>query len=135
MIGIALRPAILAVTSEGGSIISFAGDGIFVVFPGSSSTARAHRAAETIRTAFKRSGQLRTSLGPVRLGLKQVSDVGALEAALAEVIAASPKQVEQYRAGKTALKGYFVGQVMKKTRGQANPKLVSEIVERELGSG
>jgi len=67
-----------------------------------------------------------------RDGHRQVSDSSVLEAAVAEVVAASPRQVEQYRGGKTALKGYFVGQVMKKTRGQANPKLVSEIVDRVL---
>jgi aspartyl-tRNA(Asn)/glutamyl-tRNA(Gln) amidotransferase subunit B len=49
------------------------------------------------------------------------------------VIAANPKQVEQYRAGKTATLGWFVGQVMKATRGQANAQVVQEVLKRELG--
>jgi aspartyl-tRNA(Asn)/glutamyl-tRNA(Gln) amidotransferase subunit B len=49
------------------------------------------------------------------------------------VIAASPKQVEQYRAGKTTVIGYFVGQVMKASRGQANPAAVTEVLKAKLG--
>lgn len=67
-----------------------------------------------------------------RDGHQQVSDTALLEAAVDEVLAASPKQVDQYRAGKTNIRGYFVGQVMKKTKGQANPKLVNEIVTARL---
>ncbi len=65
-------------------------------------------------------------------GLKQMSDTGALEAIADEVLAASPAQVAQYRAGKTKVLGFFVGQVMKKTRGQANPGLVNRILKRKL---
>ena len=50
-----------------------------------------------------------------------------------EVIAANPKQVEQYRKGKTATLGWLVGQVMKATRGQANPQMVQEVLKKELG--
>jgi len=62
-------------------------------------------------------------------GLKQVSDTGALEAIIKEVIAANPAQVEQYRGGKDKLLGFFVGQVMKATKGQANPAVVNQILK------
>ncbi len=65
-------------------------------------------------------------------GLRQVSDTGALEAACREVIAANPSQLEQFRSGKTRVKGFFVGQVMKATRGQANPQLVNQLLDRLL---
>ena len=65
-------------------------------------------------------------------GMRQVSDQGALQAAVDAVLARSQKQVEQYRSGKTGVLGYFVGQVMKETRGQANPKLVSQLLEQVL---
>ena len=51
-----------------------------------------------------------------------------------EVIAANPKQVEQYRGGKTTVMAFFIGQVMKATRGQANPAAAKEVVERKLAS-
>jgi len=66
-------------------------------------------------------------------GLVQIDDDAALASAAREVMAANPSQVEQYRAGKTATLGWFVGQVMKATRGQANPKVVQEVLKRELG--
>jgi len=62
----------------------------------------------------------------------QQTDAGAIEKAIAEALAENPKQVEQYRAGKTTLKGFFVGQVMKKTKGQANPALVNELLDKKL---
>ncbi len=62
----------------------------------------------------------------------QQSDAGAIEKAIGEALAENPKQVEQYRAGKTTLKAFFVGQVMKKTKGQANPALVNELLEKKL---
>jgi aspartyl-tRNA(Asn)/glutamyl-tRNA(Gln) amidotransferase subunit B len=67
------------------------------------------------------------------LGLSQVSDVEALEAICKRIIAQSPRQVEQLRAGKTALMGYFVGQVMKETTGSANPQLVNQVMRHLLG--
>jgi aspartyl-tRNA(Asn)/glutamyl-tRNA(Gln) amidotransferase subunit B len=67
-----------------------------------------------------------------RDGLRQVSDTGVIEAAVQAVIDASPRQVEQYRQGKTKVRGYFVGQVMKRTRGQANPGVVNELLDRLL---
>jgi aspartyl-tRNA(Asn)/glutamyl-tRNA(Gln) amidotransferase subunit B len=65
-------------------------------------------------------------------GLKQITDTGALEATIREVIAANPQQLEQYRSGKDKLFGYFVGQVMKATRGKANPALVNELLKKLL---
>ncbi len=62
----------------------------------------------------------------------QQTDAGAIEKAVDEALAENPKQVEQYRAGKTTLKGFFVGQVMKKTKGQANPALVNELLDKKL---
>src|SRR5260221_10845125 len=63
----------------------------------------------------------------------QSSDTGAIEKILDEVIAANPKQAEQYRAGKTTVSQFFVGQVMKQSKGQANPQLVNELVKKKLG--
>jgi len=67
-----------------------------------------------------------------RLGLTQVSDEGALAAAIDKVMAANPRQLEEFRSGKERLLGYFVGQVMKETRGQANPGLLNELLRRKL---
>ena len=67
-------------------------------------------------------------------GLAQLSDAGELEAVCQRVLAANPKQVTGYRNGKTALLGFFVGQVMKETRGSANPALVNEILVRLLAA-
>jgi len=67
-----------------------------------------------------------------RQGFKQISDTAALEAIVAEVLAANPKQVEQYKSGKGAVLGFLVGQVMKATRGQANPAVVNEILQQRL---
>lgn len=65
-------------------------------------------------------------------GLKQVSDEGALRGLLETLLNNNPKQVEQYRAGKTQIKGFFVGQVMKETKGQANPQIVNQLLEELL---
>jgi aspartyl-tRNA(Asn)/glutamyl-tRNA(Gln) amidotransferase subunit B len=62
----------------------------------------------------------------------QSSDTSALEKVIEEVITANPKQVEQYRAGKKTTIGFFVGQVMKASKGQANPQLVNEILAKKL---
>ncbi|HKR86067.1 MAG TPA: Asp-tRNA(Asn)/Glu-tRNA(Gln) amidotransferase subunit GatB [Terriglobales bacterium] len=62
----------------------------------------------------------------------QSRDTGAIEAILDKVIADNPKQVEQYRAGKTTVSQFFVGQVMKQSKGQANPQLVNELVKKKL---
>ena len=65
-------------------------------------------------------------------GLKQVSDEGALRGLLEILLNKNPKQVEQYRTGKTQIKGFFVGQVMKETKGQANPQIVNQLLEEVL---
>ena len=67
-----------------------------------------------------------------RKGLKQVSDQGVLEKAVDDAIKANPKEVEKYKAGKVQLMGFFVGQVMKATKGQANPKMVNELIRKKL---
>ena len=66
-------------------------------------------------------------------GLIQVSDIGALEPLIDSVIADNPKQVEQYKAGKTKLLGFFVGQIMKQSQGKANPKQLNELLIKKLG--
>ena len=64
---------------------------------------------------------------------RQSTDSGALESIIDQVLAANPKQLEQYRAGKTTLIGFFVGQVMKQSRGQASPQVVNELLTKKLG--
>lgn len=66
-------------------------------------------------------------------GLKQVTDSGAIEAVIDEVIASSPENVAAYKAGKTALMGWFVGQVMKASKGKANPGMVNQLLKSKLG--
>jgi len=63
---------------------------------------------------------------------QQSSDTSALEKIIDEIIAANPKQVEQYRGGKKTVAGFFVGQVMTASKGQANPKLVNELLAKKL---
>ncbi len=65
-------------------------------------------------------------------GLKQVSDTGALEAAVQKVLDANPDAVEKYKNGKTNITGFLVGQIMKETRGKANPKMVNELLTKKL---
>ena len=65
-------------------------------------------------------------------GLKQVSDTGELKAIVERVVADNPGQVEQFRAGKDKVLGFFVGQVMKATQGKANPKQVNELLQEAL---
>jgi aspartyl-tRNA(Asn)/glutamyl-tRNA(Gln) amidotransferase subunit B len=64
---------------------------------------------------------------------QQSTDTSALEKMIDDVLAASPKQVEQYRAGKKTMLGFFVGQVMKASKGQANPQIVNELLSKKLG--
>jgi aspartyl-tRNA(Asn)/glutamyl-tRNA(Gln) amidotransferase subunit B len=66
-------------------------------------------------------------------GLKQVTDSGAIEAAVAAVLAANQDKVAEYKSGKEKLFGFFVGQVMKAMQGKGNPALVNEIIKRQLG--
>lgn len=66
------------------------------------------------------------------LGLKQVSDTGAIEKIIDEILAANEDKVEQYKAGKDKLLGFFVGQTMKASKGSANPQVVNELVKKKL---
>ena len=65
-------------------------------------------------------------------GLAQISDTGALEALAREIISANPKEAADYRAGKSKILGFFVGQLMRRTQGQANPQLANEIFQKML---
>ena len=66
-------------------------------------------------------------------GLRQVTDTGAIEAAVTAVLAANPDKVAEYKSGKDKLFGFFVGQVMKAMAGKGNPALVNEAVKQQLG--
>jgi aspartyl-tRNA(Asn)/glutamyl-tRNA(Gln) amidotransferase subunit B len=66
-------------------------------------------------------------------GLVQISDTGEIERAVDEALSANPGEAERYRGGEEKLLGFFVGQVMKLTKGKANPKLVNELLRKKLG--
>ena len=68
-------------------------------------------------------------------GLVQITDTDALDAVILETISNYPKEVEAYKNGKTKLLGFFVGQIMKETRGQANPKLANQLLKQKLKDG
>jgi aspartyl-tRNA(Asn)/glutamyl-tRNA(Gln) amidotransferase subunit B len=65
-------------------------------------------------------------------GLRQVTDTGAIEAAVDQVLAANPDKVAEYKAGKEKLFGFFVGQVMKAMKGKGNPALVNDVLKARL---
>jgi aspartyl-tRNA(Asn)/glutamyl-tRNA(Gln) amidotransferase subunit B len=67
-----------------------------------------------------------------KLGLKQISDEGAIEKIVDEVLAANEDKVAEYKAGKEKLFGFFVGQVMKASRGKANPQVVNKLLKQKL---
>ena len=67
-----------------------------------------------------------------REGLKQNSDTGAIEAVIAEILTKNADKVEQYRGGKEALFGFFVGQTMKAMQGKANPQIINELLKKAL---
>ncbi|NDG42876.1 MAG: Asp-tRNA(Asn)/Glu-tRNA(Gln) amidotransferase GatCAB subunit B, partial [Betaproteobacteria bacterium] len=67
------------------------------------------------------------------MGLRQISDTGALAAIVDEVVAANPKSVEEFRAGKDKAFNALVGQVMKASRGKANPAQVNDLLRQRLG--
>ena len=87
--------------------------------------------AKTVFEEMFRTGEEPTSIIK-RMGLVQVSDSASLEPVIDKIVAANPKQVEEFRSGKTKVIGFFVGQVMKETRGQANPKVVNEMLQKKL---
>ena len=68
----------------------------------------------------------------MELGLEQITDSGAIEKLIDEVLAANPKSVEEFRAGKEKAFNALVGQAMKATKGKANPQQVNEILRRRL---
>ncbi len=68
-----------------------------------------------------------------RKGLVQISDTSALEAIVDRIMAANPAEVEAYKGGKTKLLGFFVGQVMRESKGQANPGVVNDLIKAKLG--
>ncbi|ACN16225.1 GatB [Desulforapulum autotrophicum HRM2] len=90
--------------------------------------------ANAAKTIFDR--MVTTSEGPGKIveemGLEQVSDQGELETIVAEVLKANPDEVESYLGGKTKLMGFFMGQIMKKSRGKADPKIVTQILKQRL---
>ena len=63
---------------------------------------------------------------------QQITDTATIERIIDEIVAANPKQLEQYQAGKKTVIGFFVGQVMKASKGQANPQMVNELLTRKL---
>ncbi|MBT4077707.1 MAG: Asp-tRNA(Asn)/Glu-tRNA(Gln) amidotransferase GatCAB subunit B, partial [Gammaproteobacteria bacterium] len=65
-------------------------------------------------------------------GLKQITDSGAIEKLIDDVIAENPGQVEQFRAGKEKVLGFFVGQIMKQSKGKANPGQVNQLLREKL---
>ncbi len=103
-----------------GKIMRLVTDGVLSGSAGSEVFGEMVRSHETAEVALR------------RLGLTQISDEGALERMIEQVLADHPKETEKYRAGKTQLLGYFVGQVMKQSGGKANPKLTGEILRRLL---
>jgi len=88
--------------------------------------------AKTVFTEMYKTGRDPAAIVKEK-GLVQVTDTGAIEQAIDEVIAKNPAQVEQYRSGKTKVFGFFVGQVMKATQGKANPELLNELLKKKLG--
>ena len=65
-------------------------------------------------------------------GLKQVTDIGAIEKIVDEVIAENPDNVAAFKGGKDKLFGFFVGQVLKKSQGKANPDIVNDLLKKKL---
>jgi aspartyl-tRNA(Asn)/glutamyl-tRNA(Gln) amidotransferase subunit B len=90
--------------------------------------------AKELYAAVKGTAEMPAAVARAR-GMEQVTDTAAIEEICRRVVEANPKQAEQVRAGKTAVLGFFVGQVMKETKGSASPKLVNEALARVLGLG
>jgi aspartyl-tRNA(Asn)/glutamyl-tRNA(Gln) amidotransferase subunit B len=89
------------------------------------------RSAKTVFEEMALSGKPARAIVQEK-GLAQISDASAIESVVREVLARNPGEVDAYRGGKTKLMGFFVGEVMKATRGQANPKTVNEILRKKL---
>jgi aspartyl-tRNA(Asn)/glutamyl-tRNA(Gln) amidotransferase subunit B len=95
-----------------------------------------HAVGEDGEGSLRRHGRNRRRPARVveRLGLRQIHDADLLSGIVDRVLAAFPDEVEKYRSGKTNIMGHFVGQVMKETRGQANPGEVNRLLRERLGS-
>lgn len=91
-----------------------------------------HQAARRVYAEMARSPDGEPAVMAERLGLVQVSDQGALAAWVDEVLAANPAEVARYRGGETKLMGFFVGQVMKRSKGKADPKGVQPVLQEKL---
>ena len=89
------------------------------------------RIAKDVFEAMLETGKTPAAIVEER-GLRQVTDTGAIDAAIEAVVAANGDKVAQYRAGKVKLFGFFVGQVMKATAGKGNPVLINEALEKRL---
>ena len=87
--------------------------------------------AKTVFDDMARSGRPAQQIVEEK-GLVQITDTDAIDDVVARIISGNPKEVEAYKNGKTKLLGFFVGQVMRETRGKANPKLVNEILRKKL---
>ena len=87
--------------------------------------------AKTVFDEMARSGKPPRQIVEEK-GLVQITDTDAIDDVVAKVISSNPNEVEAYKNGKTKLLGFFVGQVMKETRGKANPKMVNEILKKKL---
>ncbi len=88
--------------------------------------------AKTVFDEMAASGKTAAGIVAAR-GLSQINDQGAIETVVQDVLERNPKEVEAFRGGKTKLMGFFVGEVMKATRGQANPKTVNQLLQKFLG--
>lgn len=87
--------------------------------------------AKTVFEEMNRTGEKPSDIIN-RLGLAQVSDEASLGTIIDKIMASSPKQLAEYRSGKTRVISFFVGQVMKETKGQANPQIVNELLQKKL---
>jgi aspartyl-tRNA(Asn)/glutamyl-tRNA(Gln) amidotransferase subunit B len=92
-----------------------------------------HQAAKRVYAELARSAHEAPRAAAERLGLVQVSDQGALTGWVEEVLSAHPAEVARYRGGETKLMGFFVGQVMKRSKGKADPKGVQPVLQEKLG--
>jgi aspartyl-tRNA(Asn)/glutamyl-tRNA(Gln) amidotransferase subunit B len=91
-----------------------------------------HQAAKRVYAEMAQSPDGEPAAVAERLGLVQVSDQGALATWVDEVLAANPAEVARYRSGETKLMGFFVGQVMKRSKGKADPKGVQPVLQEKL---
>jgi aspartyl-tRNA(Asn)/glutamyl-tRNA(Gln) amidotransferase subunit B len=92
-----------------------------------------HNTAKDVLVQMFRSGQTPAAIVEAK-GLAQISDREVLAQIVAEVLAANPEQVATYLDGKEQIRGWFVGQVMRETKGKANPQLVNQLLAQQLAA-